>query len=342
MKVVKQIVVVCVLFLALSSMYAMDPPIAYWNFDETEGVVAADAIGELHGEWVGTPVWVPEGGHAGGAIECNDDSSFIAVYDAPGLFDELGSEFTFSVWVAVYEFSQDWQGIIFQNDKFFLERNNSSSSGTVNGVHFKGKDETGAQPFNLYGDFTIDDGDWNHIVCIYDTDSAYLYINTELDKSGPASGEPIGFTEDPLLIGAKFEATYRNSWNGLIDDVRIYDYALTAEQVDSLYYLEISSKVNRNSKPVSTFQLEQNYPNPFNPSTTISYNLTQPDNVRLRIYDMLGTEIATLVNGEQQAGVQHVVWNGTDNLGHAVSSGVYLYQLESGDQIQQHKMLLIK
>lgn len=342
MKFAKELFIVCLSFLMLSGLYAMDPPIHYWNFDESEGVAATDVTGGFNGEWVGTARWAPEAGRYGGAIECLDDSSFIAVYDAPGLFDELGIEFTFSVWIAVYEFSQDWQGIIFQNDKFFLERNNSGGNGTVNGIHFKAKDESGAQPFNLYGDILIDDGDWHHIVGIYDVDKAYLYIDAELDKEGDATGEPIGFVEDPLLIGAKFENTYRNSWNGLIDDVRIFDYALSPEQVDSLYSMEVNTKVRPDWNSVSTFQLEQNYPNPFNPTTTITYDLKQMDVVTLRVFDMRGTEVTTLVDAEQSSGLHHVVWDGRDQFGNAESSGVYLYQLESGNQIQQRKMLLIK
>ncbi len=342
MKFAKNLFILCLTFLVLSNLYAMDPPVHYWNFDESEGTTVTDVAGGINGEWVGTARWAPEAGRYGGAIECNDDSSFIAVYDAVGLFDQLGIEFTFSVWVAVYEFTQDWQGIIFQNDRFFLERNNSGGNGTVNGIHFKAKDETGAQPFNLYGDILIDDGDWHHIVGIYDVDTAYLYVDGVLDKEGAASGNPIGFVEDPLLIGAKYELTYRNSWNGLIDDVRIFDYALSPEQVDSLFNMDVNTKVRPDWQSVSTFELEQNYPNPFNPTTTISYNLKQTDAVTLRVFDMRGTEVTTLVDAEQSAGVHHVAWDGTDQFGHSVSSGVYVYQLESGNQIQQRKMLLIK
>ncbi len=342
MKFVKVLAVVGFVVVLFTTSYAINPPIHYWNMDENEGSTAMDAVGGFNGEWVGEVRWAPEAGRYGGAIECNDDSSFIAIYDAPGLFDELGIEFTFSIWVAVYEFTQDWQGIIFQNDKFFLERNNSGGNGTVNGIHFKAKDETGSQPFNMYGDILIDDGDWHHIVGIYDVDKAYLYVDGELDKEVDADGNPIGYTEDPLLIGAKFENTYRNSWNGLIDDVRIYDYALSPEQIDSLYTMEINTKVTPPWKAASTFQLEQNYPNPFNPATTISYDLKQMDTVTLRIFDMRGTVVNTLVDAQQQAGVYHVSWNGTDQLGNPVSSGVYVYQLESGSQIQQRKMLLVK
>jgi hypothetical protein len=334
----QHLIVISFVFILLFSMsgLAIDPPIAYWKFNETEGVVAMDEMGERHGEWVGQVGWSADGKYAG-AIECQDDSSFIVVPGADGIFDDVGTEFTISVWVQVYEFTQDWQGIIFKNDRFFLERNNSGSNGTVNGIHFKCKDDAGGQPFNLYGDITIDDGGWHHIVGIYDVDMAYLYVNTELDKEGEASGLPIGYVEDPLLIGAKYEATYRNSWNGLIDDVRIYDFALTPEQVEELYFMEIDSKVDNRSRTVQNFDLQQNYPNPFNPTTTISYAIDKAGAVELTVFDLLGNEITTLVNETKEPGVHHVTFDASD-----LSSGVYIYSLKSSESVISKKMILMK
>ena len=328
---------VAAVFLLSIAGYTLEAPIAHWKFDETEGETANDENGARHGTWVGNVGWVPEGGLYGGAIECNDDSSFIIVPDADAIFDDLGTEFTFSVWVQVYEFTQDWQGIIFKNDKFFLERNNSGSSGTVNGIHFKCKDETGAQPFNLYGDITIDDGAWHHIVGIYDSDMAYLYVDNVLDKEGEATGDFIGYVEDPLVIGAKFESTYRNSWLGLIDDVRIYNYSMTADQVDELYNLDVDSKISDTAGLGGEFVLQQNYPNPFNPKTTISYAVNTTGNVELNVYDLLGHQVATLVNGVQTAGNYQVTFDARD-----LSSGVYIYTLKSSESVLTNKMILMK
>jgi hypothetical protein len=89
------------------------------------------------------------------------------------------------------------------------------------------------------------------------------------------------------------------------------------------------------------FQLNQNYPNPFNPETTISYQLAVNGDVTLKIYDMLGQEVRTLINENKPVGYHSVVWNGTDNSGRQVSSGVYFYQLQSGNNISQIKKLLL-
>lgn len=85
---------------------------------------------------------------------------------------------------------------------------------------------------------------------------------------------------------------------------------------------------------VDNYKLEQNYPNPFNPSTTIRYNILESGKVTLKIYDLLGREIKTLVNEDQINGKYQVLWNGENNFGSNVSSGVYFYQLKAGDFIQ--------
>ena len=94
-------------------------------------------------------------------------------------------------------------------------------------------------------------------------------------------------------------------------------------------------------QPVS-YNLFQNYPNPFNPTTVISYSIPKSSNVTLKIYDILGREVKTLVSTEQVNGLHSVQWNGDNNYGARVSSGIYLYRIEAGDFIQTKKMLLIK
>lgn len=92
----------------------------------------------------------------------------------------------------------------------------------------------------------------------------------------------------------------------------------------------------RNSLPVS-FALHQNYPNPFNPNTTISYELPASCFVTLRVFDLLGREIITLVNKQQQAGRYGVNFNAN-----ALTSGIYFYSIQSGQYRDTKKMLLIR
>jgi len=96
------------------------------------------------------------------------------------------------------------------------------------------------------------------------------------------------------------------------------------------------------------FVLEQNYPNPFNPSTTISYTVGKPGSAlnpmvtRLVIYNTLGQKVATLVDEIQLPGTYSVIWNGANESGEAVASGVYLYRLENDDLTMTRKMILLK
>ena len=85
------------------------------------------------------------------------------------------------------------------------------------------------------------------------------------------------------------------------------------------------------------FSLLQNYPNPFNPSTTISYTLSTSDFVSLKVYDVLGNEVAILVDEEKPAGSYEVEFDATD-----LSSGIYFYQLQAGSFIETKKMILMK
>lgn len=86
-----------------------------------------------------------------------------------------------------------------------------------------------------------------------------------------------------------------------------------------------------------TFTLDQNYPNPFNPTTVISYQLPISSEVRLEVYDMLGRNVATLVNGQVPAG-QHTVNFDASNL----SSGIYLYRLQAGARVMSRRLTVVK
>ena len=97
-----------------------------------------------------------------------------------------------------------------------------------------------------------------------------------------------------------------------------------------------------NPSIVKEFNLEQNYPNPFNPSTIIRYSIVSPSIVTLKIYDILGREVKTLVNQEQNNGTYEVNWNGDNEYGNKVSTGVYFYKIDAGTYSDVKKMLLIK
>jgi hypothetical protein len=97
-----------------------------------------------------------------------------------------------------------------------------------------------------------------------------------------------------------------------------------------------------NPTVVQDFRLEQNFPNPFNPNTTIRYHLAKTTDVKFEVYDILGSKINTLVDGKQTAGEHTVQWNGTDNVGSAVASGLYFYKISTPEYTQTRKMMFLK
>ena len=111
----------------------------------------------------------------------------------------------------------------------------------------------------------------------------------------------------------------------------------TASVVGIDYQLTTTGVALTNGHVPSNFFLEQNYPNPFNPRTVISYQLAVNSIVTLRVYDMLGREVETLVNSGQEAGYHNVAFNGAD-----LPSGVYLYRLQAGSFRETKKLLLLK
>jgi PKD repeat protein len=114
--------------------------------------------------------------------------------------------------------------------------------------------------------------------------------------------------------------------------------AITTQNVQITNLVGIASEIAIPEK----FELSQNFPNPFNPMTTIRYALPEKANVRLTIYNMLGKEVRTLVNEFEEAGYKSVIWDGLDQYGRSLSTGVYIYRIQAGDFTQTRKMVFMK
>jgi hypothetical protein len=140
----------------------------------------------------------------------------------------------------------------------------------------------------------------------------------------------------PLRIGRSwFDITnqyYVGPYRGLIDNVKVYNYPATG----------ITAVGDEPVGIVHEFKLSQNFPNPFNPSTEIQFTLPAFQDVSLIVYDVLGRQVKTLVNEQRHAGKHFVTWDGSNNFGSRVSSGVYFYKMVSGQLTQVRKMMLLK
>ncbi len=113
------------------------------------------------------------------------------------------------------------------------------------------------------------------------------------------------------------------------------DYAGSAPDMGAL---EFGAEENT---PLS-FSLHQNFPNPFNSATIIGYTIAENSKVSLAIYNVMGQEVRTLVDNKQLSGYYSVIWDGRDNAGRVVSSGIYIYRLQTSGEVKSKKMLLLK
>ena len=122
---------------------------------------------------------------------------------------------------------------------------------------------------------------------------------------------------------------------------------LAIDAKEELYYLEYLPKPERlvakqqDSEGMDDHSI-QNYPNPFNPSTNIIYHLANAGHVKVTIYDTMGREVKVLVNQNQNTGKHSVLWNGTNQSGNKISSGIYLYEIKTADMTIKNKMLLVR
>lgn len=144
------------------------------------------------------------------------------------------------------------------------------------------------------------------------------------------SGEQLGKIDLPPNVSAS-----NCAWG---DEDRQTLFITGGNSVYKVRPLLTATAINEhNSSPPKGFQLSQNYPNPFNPSTIISYQLPVRSSVMLKIYDVLGREVATLVNGEKPAGTYSVNFNASE-----LAGGIYFYRLQTGTLSETKKLTVLK
>ncbi len=182
----------------------------------------------------------------------------------------------------------------------------------VEGCLVKLPEVTVAQEQDQYGQWLVTDGQG---VC--QIDDGFFY----LDEVDPPIVITVGETF-PFIIG--------------LCDYSYGEFGINPRTPADLGY---SSSQNDVVIPVTQ---TINYPNPFNPETTIAFNLNKTSRVSVEIYNMQGQKVKTLVNGVRPAGTNTVVWNGTDNAGRTVTSGIYLYKIKNGKYTSTKKMILMK
>jgi len=147
-----------------------------------------------------------------------------------------------------------------------------------------------------------------------------------------------------VLLGYTAPAT----GEGIVASVRMRSLIQDERPDISLVDIIVANRVNRFNRlkdvrqVPSDFELSQNYPNPFNPETKIKFQLPIASKVILKVYNMLGQEVRTLVDSDMRAGYHSVVWDGRNDMGIQVASGVYIYRIKAAKYVTSRKMVLLK
>ena len=167
-------------------------------------------------------------------------------------------------------------------------------------------------------------------------DLSWMDLSRESGRLGGGEADTVTVTIDTR--GLPLEPEFRG-WIAVTSN----DPLATTVAIPVVLQLEGVVGLSGEAPVAETFRLEQNYPNPFNPATTVAFALPEAADVRLAVYDLLGREIAVLTEGPLTAGTHSVRWEGRDDSGRMVSSGVYFYRLEAGEAaVATRRMILLR
>jgi len=180
-------------------------------------------------------------------------------------------------------------------------------------------------------------GKYYNVCTVYDGLRFEIYIDGDLNSAGEWGGRILQTPLD-LLIGQAIPGNANYNFKGIIDDIQIYNKGLSSDEIRELY--DTGTQISQDANPglPTKFVLHQNYPNPFNPKTVISWQLAVGSEVDLSVFNLLGEQIAILINEFQPPGNYQVEWNASD-----LSSGIYIYRLTTrGGFTSTKKLVLLK
>jgi hypothetical protein len=323
-----------------------------WTFEDG---TTNDQIGDASGEINGNNMDIIDGDLVSYP---NTDGVGDTWLDLPGDIIDLGSynEVAISAWFTpdsmyntqwntLWFFGDDGGGTGFGSDGMALQVRRGDGHARfwfTAGVSQGFTDENGVND-TAYGDYNRNV--LYHVVCQVSSDGLLsMYHDGELvDTASLTTNSLTGETKSIADISPNFarffHSTYSGDfpWVGAIHEIAIFNKLLSDEEVLFLFNEGVTAVEDQNGQLPETFSLLQNYPNPFNPSTTIRFSLPSSGFTSLKVYDVLGKEVATLVNGMRKAGMNSVQFNAPYS-----PSGIYFYTLQSGSFTETKKMVLVK
>ena len=313
-----------------TSVHQSGELVAYYPFNGNAG----DESGfNNNGTVSGAVLTTDRHGNPSSAYRFDGVNDYISVPASASL--NFQNSVSINFWITVNQF--------FERESYPLSHGNWENrwkiSLTNKHIRWTVKTDTGTKDLDSETEL-VQDSLYN-VTVLYDGSDYEIYINGELDAFTTFSGQ-ILTTNIDLMMGQVLPGNNQYNFSGVLDDIRIYNYAISYSDINSLYDISTGIEDNLNTEVPLTYELTQNYPNPFNSQTNIRYIIKSPGRVILEIYDALGTRVKTLYNNFRPGGSFNAVWDGKDDQGRSVSSGVYFYRLNAGEFIQAKKMLLLK
>jgi len=305
--------------------------VGLWLFDDDDPGVAADSSGRGHdGQIRGAQ---PVDGKYGGALLFDGINAFVNCGNRNNF--DISEEISLMAWVKSYDIgNSEHNPWITKGDHAWALK--EVSSGELEFFIYNNGWNTNHQAFDPA---TINN--WHHFAGVYNGQQLKVYIDGELKNTTNYNGA-INVTQDEVHLAHNSEVGDR-FFKGLLDEVRIYNIALSDARISAIYN-NIDTPVHYSPSPTITdFSLHQNYPNPFNPTTTITYQVPKSGKVELSIYNLLGRKVVTLVSENQTAGQYQVKWDASPaSGGQGFASGIYYYVIKAGEFRQVKKMVLVK
>jgi hypothetical protein len=157
-----------------------------------------------------------------------------------------------------------------------------------------------------------------------------------------STSETVNVSWDFNGVPDEYEVGYSTNSGQVFSDLRNTDLITLSPDMELI--IRVGTQVLSVDAPSvpQTFTLEQNYPNPFNPTTQIKYALPEDALVSISIYDVTGRMVKSLINMNQSTGYHSLRWDATNDIGEAVSAGMYIYTIQAGDYRATKKMVLLK
>ncbi|MEG8947130.1 LamG-like jellyroll fold domain-containing protein [Rosettibacter firmus] len=194
--------------------------------------------------------------------------------------------------------------------------------------------------FDLDSESEIKPNEFIFCVVNYNGQDVELWINGELDSFAQWTGK-LQTTNIDLTIAQMLPDNSNYNFKGVIDDIRIYNNALMPGDIKNLYSINSYLKDELNYSDLQSLDIS-NFPNPFNSTTSIVYKISNPAKVLIEVYNVLGQKINTLVDKEQSSGLYEITWNGKNNYGIDVPSGIYFCVIKTKQEMKMRKLILIK